>query len=31
MKAILEPYEPGSWGPPSVDRLIAPFRWHLAK
>jgi glucose-6-phosphate 1-dehydrogenase len=25
----IEPYEPGSWGPPSVDRLIAPFRWHL--
>ena len=24
-----EPYEPGSWGPASVDRLIAPFRWHL--
>jgi glucose-6-phosphate 1-dehydrogenase len=25
----VEPYEPGSWGPPSVNRLIAPFRWHL--
>ena len=25
----VEPYEPGSWGPPSVDRLIAPFLWHL--
>ena len=25
----VEPYEPGSWGPPSTDRLIAPFRWHL--
>ena len=24
-----EPYEPGSWGPASVDELIAPFRWHL--
>jgi len=24
-----EPYEPGSWGPPSVDKLIAPYRWHL--
>jgi glucose-6-phosphate 1-dehydrogenase len=24
-----EPYEPGSWGPPSIDKLIAPFRWHL--
>jgi glucose-6-phosphate 1-dehydrogenase len=26
-----EPYEPGSWGPSSVDRLISPFRWHLAE
>ena len=25
----VEPYEPGSWGPPSVDKLIAPYRWHL--
>ena len=25
----VEPYEPGSWGPPSTGRLIAPFRWHL--
>jgi glucose-6-phosphate 1-dehydrogenase len=25
----VEPYEPGSGGPPSVDRLIAPFRWRL--
>jgi len=25
----VEPYDPGSWGPPSVGRLIAPFRWHL--
>jgi len=25
----VELYEPGSWGPPSVDRLIAPYRWHL--
>jgi glucose-6-phosphate 1-dehydrogenase len=25
----VEPYAPGSWGPqPSVDRLVAPFRWH---
>jgi glucose-6-phosphate 1-dehydrogenase len=24
-----EPYAKGSWGPPSVDRLIAPYRWHL--
>jgi glucose-6-phosphate 1-dehydrogenase len=25
----VEPYEPGTWGPPSVDKLIAPYRWHL--
>jgi len=24
-----EPYEPGSWGPASVDKLIAPYRWYL--
>jgi glucose-6-phosphate 1-dehydrogenase len=24
-----EPYEAGSWGPPSLDKLIAPYRWHL--
>jgi glucose-6-phosphate 1-dehydrogenase len=24
-----EPYDPGSWGPASVDTLIAPYRWHL--
>ena len=24
-----EPYESGSWGPASVDKLIAPYRWHL--
>jgi len=24
-----EPYEPGSWGPAAVDKLIAPYRWHL--
>jgi glucose-6-phosphate 1-dehydrogenase len=23
------PYEPGSWGPPQSDDLIAPRRWHL--
>jgi glucose-6-phosphate 1-dehydrogenase len=23
------PYEPGSWGPPQQDQLIAPRRWHL--
>jgi glucose-6-phosphate 1-dehydrogenase len=22
-------YEPGSWGPPEQDQLIAPRRWHL--
>ena len=27
----VEKYAPGSWGPePSLDRLVAPFRWHLA-
>jgi glucose-6-phosphate 1-dehydrogenase len=24
-----EIYEPGTWGPPGLDRLIAPHRWHL--
>jgi glucose-6-phosphate 1-dehydrogenase len=24
-----EQYEKGSWGPPSVDKLIAPYRWYL--
>ncbi len=24
-----EPYDIGSWGPPSVDKLIAPYHWHL--
>ena len=25
----VERYEPGTWGPASVDKLIAPYRWHL--
>jgi glucose-6-phosphate 1-dehydrogenase len=25
----VEPYAPGTWGPESIDKLIAPFRWHL--
>jgi glucose-6-phosphate 1-dehydrogenase len=25
----VEPYARSSWGPPSVDKLIAPFHWHL--
>jgi glucose-6-phosphate 1-dehydrogenase len=25
----LETYEPESWGPESVDELIAPRSWHL--
>jgi glucose-6-phosphate 1-dehydrogenase len=25
----VEPYEPGSWGPPGSEALIAPRRWHL--
>jgi glucose-6-phosphate 1-dehydrogenase len=25
----VEPYESGTYGPASVDKLIAPYRWHL--
>jgi glucose-6-phosphate 1-dehydrogenase len=25
----VEPYARGSWGPESVNKLIAPYRWHL--
>ncbi|MBV9093844.1 MAG: glucose-6-phosphate dehydrogenase [Streptosporangiaceae bacterium] len=25
----VQPYDPGSWGPASVDKLVAPYRWHL--
>ncbi len=25
------PYEPGSWGPPEADALIAPRRWHVSR
>jgi glucose-6-phosphate 1-dehydrogenase len=25
----VEPYEPGTWGPASVEKLIDPYRWHL--
>jgi glucose-6-phosphate 1-dehydrogenase len=26
----VQPYVPGSWGPqPALDRLAAPYRWHL--
>jgi glucose-6-phosphate 1-dehydrogenase len=25
----LHSYTPGSWGPPELDELIAPHRWHL--
>lgn len=25
----VKPYARGSWGPPEVDQLVAPFRWHL--
>jgi glucose-6-phosphate 1-dehydrogenase len=24
------PYEPGTWGPPEADALIAPRRWHVS-
>ena len=27
--APVQPYEPGSWGPESIDALIEPRRWHL--
>ena len=26
----VKPYAKGSWGPPEVDDLIKPFRWHLS-
>ena len=25
----VRPYSPGTWGPPEVDKLIAPYRWYL--
>jgi glucose-6-phosphate 1-dehydrogenase len=25
----VEPYDAGSWGPPSIDAVVAPHRWHL--
>jgi len=25
----VEPYARGTWGPESVDKLLAPYRWHL--
>ncbi|MFI2076754.1 glucose-6-phosphate dehydrogenase [Streptomyces triculaminicus] len=25
----VEPYAPGSWGPASVDKLVAPHHWYL--
>ncbi|MCZ7457336.1 glucose-6-phosphate dehydrogenase [Streptomyces sp. WMMC940] len=25
----VEPYAPGSWGPESIDRLVAPYHWSL--
>ena len=25
----VEPYERGSWGPESVNKLVAPYHWHL--
>jgi glucose-6-phosphate 1-dehydrogenase len=27
----VQPYFPGSWGPPAADGLIAPNRWHLSE
>ena len=26
----VEQYAQGSWGPPSVDKLLMPYRWHLS-
>ncbi len=26
---VVQPYEPGSWGPAAIDDLIAPRHWHL--
>ncbi|MFD9533421.1 glucose-6-phosphate dehydrogenase [Streptomyces sp. NPDC054949] len=25
----VEPYAPGSWGPDSIEALVAPYHWHL--
>ena len=25
----VEPSAPGSWGPPSIDTVVSPHRWHL--
>jgi glucose-6-phosphate 1-dehydrogenase len=25
------PYEPGSWGPDGINKLIHPFHWHLTR
>jgi glucose-6-phosphate 1-dehydrogenase len=25
----VEPYAQGTWGPPSIEKLVAPYRWHL--
>jgi glucose-6-phosphate 1-dehydrogenase len=30
LPGVPEPYEPGSWGPPSAEALIAPRTWHLS-
>jgi glucose-6-phosphate 1-dehydrogenase len=27
----VEIYEPGSWGPVSIDRIVAPDRWSLPR
>ena len=27
----VELYEPGSWGPVSIDRIVAPDRWALPR
>jgi hypothetical protein len=25
----VELYETGSWGPPSIKRMISPYHWYL--
>lgn len=25
----VEPYPPGSWGPPSIERVVTPHQWYL--
>ena len=27
----VQPYAPGTWGPPAVDELVAPHAWQLTE